>query len=355
MLGHGILFHQALSESLNLDDDIFNKLDANLRNEFVSAGPNLTRLQAKALNPKEIERYKKIRLQVVPGILPNNLYKFNKFDVDIPKIKIQMRNDMERAIEHIQQKKSKNDDGKGRSYKLSDLLITELPDLTMLTEKDTLIIDECPITSLRNCSKRVLNFVVTNCDLNNLEGGPEEVRDKYVCFKNNLESLKGSPKKVGNFICSINSLKTLEGGPIEVDHWYDCSDNQLISLKGAPKVLKVLKCAYNKLHSLKDGPEIITDVLDIGGNNITDTQNVPVILFGGLKELHYIKMGDSRVGGLLSLPLKIVDDFIDSLNRKIDEYINQHPEYTIDRSVEESFFPKFNELTNRLRQKLNIN
>lgn len=195
---------------------------------------------------------------------------------------------------------------------------------------------------------------MTFCNLNDLEGGPEEVDDTYVCSANKLKSLKGSPIKVGSFVCRSNSLKTLEGGPKEVSHWYDCSENQLISLKGSPKIVRVFKSAYNKnLNSLKDGPEIIIDALDIFGNRITDMENVPVLLLGDLKKLSYIKYNDTRVSGLWSgIPINLMDDFVDSLNRKIDEFVKNHPEYTIDTDVRESLFPKFDDLSKKLLRKV---
>lgn len=353
---------QALSEMLDLPNEIFNILDSDLRNEFISSGANLTKLQANSLTPKEIARYQKVRTQVLDHLLYLQEYKFNILDVGIPSVQERMKKDYERA-QSIINGRGEIATSKGRNYAFMDLLITELPDLSKLTEEDELLISDCPITSLKGCPKKLWSFACRGCgDLENLEGGPEEVKASYTCNNCGIKTLKGSPKKVGlRFYCLYNySLENLEGGPQDVGSYgtglYNCSGNLLESLKGAPKNIVEFDCSWNHLTSLKDGPERIYNRIDFEGNDLTDTENVPLILpkVGG--KIKYIEEGGGyRFSGLFALPIKIAERFVENLNRKIDEYISHHPEYTIDKNVEESVFPKFDELSSRLRQKLNIN
>lgn len=330
---------QALSELIDLPDYIFETLDSNLRNEYISSGGNLTKLQTYSLIPKEIERYKKVRAQVVPN-LPEKNYKFNEFDIEIPFIQQKIKEDHVLAIDHIKKKSASPDSG--QHYYLSNLLLVQLPSLHKLTEQDSLDIVNCQLTSLRGCPKKLWAFhCVDNPSLESLEGGPEKVTTSYDCTKNGLTSLKGAPKIVGTeFNCSDNALTTLEGGPEQVSR-YDCSSNRLISLKGAPEKVGVLDCSFNLLKSLKDGPKWITNILDIGANSIEDVEHVPLILSEKTKKVRlFSDYGDDRLYGVMSVSLKISHLLIDSLNKKLKAFVDAHPDFTIAESV----FKKFDNL-----------
>lgn len=336
---------QALSEMTDLPDFFFTKLDSNLRNEFISSGANLTQLQVNSLTPKEIERYKKVRTQIVPHLLK---YKFNKFDVDIPSIKQRIQDDYESALA---ESRSPSPNGlSSMRYSFIDLLLLKLPDLSHVKETDSLFISNCQLQSLENCPKKLDEFYCVGNQLENLEGGPEEVRLSYTCRNNGLTSLKGSPKKVGTaFYCDENELKSLEGGPEKVGFRYDCSLNQLVSLKGAPEITAGFHCGFNKLTSLKDGPKIITKFLDFTANPITDVTNVPLFLTDEVtkdKKIRYFShWDDNRISGLIStIPSRLADQFIDNLNKKLEEYIKDKPEYEI---VDESAFPQFHGLLSK--------
>lgn len=347
---------QALSEVINLPDYIFTLLDSDLRNEFISSGANLTRLQINSLTPKEIERYKKVRNNLVPHIAYSKEYKFNKFDIDIPVIKQKIKNDHETAIKKLENANPEGlDRNSGKYYTLSNLILIQLPNLSHLTERDSLHLENCHLESLEGCPKKLWDFYCVNNNLENLEGGPEETFASYTCSKNGLTSLKGGPKKVGTqFYCRENKLTNLEGGPKEIGVMYDCSSNELTSLKGAPEVVTIFNCSFNKLTSLKDGPKIVQKSMDIAGNpSLTDVENVPLFLTKDIDVKKRIRRfsdwlygNDKRLYGIQSsIPsTKLEIEFIDNLNKKLEEYIKDKPEYEI---VDESVFPRFNGLVSK--------
>lgn len=54
-----------VKSGVTLKDEIFKTLDSNLLNDYISVGSSLTKFQADSLNPSQIERYRKVRKQVI--------------------------------------------------------------------------------------------------------------------------------------------------------------------------------------------------------------------------------------------------------------------------------------------------
>lgn len=120
---------------------------------------------------------------------------------------------------------------------ISDMDLTELPDLSTVVVKGIFDCSRNFLTSLKGAPKEVDVFACNFNKLTSLEYGPKKARI-YNCFCNSLKTLKGAPDAVVEFVCSYNQLKDLEGGPKEAKI-YDCSKNNLISLYGAPKTQNI--------------------------------------------------------------------------------------------------------------------
>ena len=136
---------------------------------------------------------------------------------------------------------------------LSNMDLTELPDMSTVTIQG--------------------NFKCNDNQLTSLTGAPKHVGGKFNCSGNQLTNLKGAPKQVdGGFYCSYNQLTSLEGAPENVGGDFYCSDNQLTSLTGAPeKVGGNFYCHSSLLTSLKGAPKQV----DGGGLLLRQPINQP--------------------------------------------------------------------------------
>ena len=132
------------------------------------------------------------------------------------------------------------------SLNLSDMGLTELPDLSAVT-----------VTG---------DFICRRNGLTSLQGAPRSVGGNFSCGSNGLTSLQGAPQSVGgDFYCGFNQLTSLQGAPQSVGGYFDCSSNQLTSLQGAPQsVGESFYCGSNRLTSLVGAPQ------KIGGDFICD-------------------------------------------------------------------------------------
>lgn len=122
------------------------------------------------------------------------------------------------------------------------------------------------------------NFVFRgNLDLSNM--GLTELPDmstvtilgSFTCYHNQLTSLTGAPKQVGGgFNCTASQLTSLMGAPENVGGDFNCSHNQLTNLTGAPKhVGGKFYCVHNQLTSLMGAPEKIGGKILSNGNPLT--------------------------------------------------------------------------------------
>lgn len=95
--------------------------------------------------------------------------------------------------------------------------------------------------------------------ISSLEGGPEEVKENFICEYSILESLKGGPKKVGgNYSVHGGRLKSLEGAPREVGGYFDCSNNKLQTLKDCPeRVDGSFICSNNPIRNYNFHPKYV--------------------------------------------------------------------------------------------------
>ena len=85
------------------------------------------------------------------------------------------------------------------------------------------------------------------------------VTGDFNCSYNGLTTLNGAPKSVGgNFDCSWNPLTSLVGAPQTVGGYFGCVWCRLTTLAGAPKNIgKHFICFANQLTSLAEGPQTV--------------------------------------------------------------------------------------------------
>ncbi len=141
---------------------------------------------------------------------------------------------------------------------LSDMGLTELPDLSTVTVLGSFYCFGNQLTSLVGAPKSVGgDFWCYNNKLTSLVGAPESVGGWFDCDNNQLTSLVGAPKSVGrDFYCRFNQLTNLVGAPESVSGSFYCSNNQLTSLVGAPESIGgAFYCSSNQLTSLVGAPK----------------------------------------------------------------------------------------------------
>ena len=145
---------------------------------------------------------------------------------------------------------------------LSDMGLTELPDLSTVTVRG--------------------NFDCRNNQLTSLKGAPQSVGGDFNCNKNLLTTLKGAPQSVvGGFYCIQNLLKTLEGAPQSVGWDFNCWFNQLTTLKGAPQsVGGGFYCMHNLLMTLEGAPQNVGSDFDCSENLLTTLGDVRLNIGG---------------------------------------------------------------------------
>jgi hypothetical protein len=112
------------------------------------------------------------------------------------------------------------------------------------------------------------SIIVENKKLIHLPVKFKEVTGDFTFKMCELESLEGCPDNVGgNFNVSFNALETLEGGPSYVGKNYNCSYNFLKNFEGSPKViLGNFTVNHNELKSIKGFPLEVQGILDISYN-----------------------------------------------------------------------------------------
>ena len=76
------------------------------------------------------------------------------------------------------------------------------------------------------------NLNLSNIGLTELPDLSEVVvKGNFACYGNKLTSLEGAPKEVGGgFYCYENELTSLEGAPQKVGGCFGCENNQLTTL-----------------------------------------------------------------------------------------------------------------------------
>ena len=185
---------------------------------------------------------------------------------------------------------------------LSNMGLTELPDMSTVTILGNFCCDNNQLTNLMGAPKQVDgNF---NCDhnqLTNLIGAPEKVGWNFNCNNNQLTSLMGAPKQVdGNFNCHHNQLTNLMGAPENVGENFNCNHNQLTNLMGAPKqVDRNFNCDHNQLTSLTGAPENVGGAFSCDHNQLTSLTGAPKEV-GGDFYCH-----DNKLTSLTGAPKKI--------------------------------------------------
>ena len=193
---------------------------------------------------------------------------------------------------------------------LSNMGLTELPDMSTVTILGNFSCDHNQLTSLTGAPEKVdgdfycrHNQLISlwryapenvggdfNCDhnqLTSLTGAPKHVGGDFSCCRNQLTSLTGAPKHVGgDFYCNNNQLTSLTGAPENVGGDFSCSSNQLTSLTGAPKhVGGDFNCNNNQLTSLMGVPKKIGGKILSDGNPLTPEKSKTNAFRQGIKNI----------------------------------------------------------------------
>ena len=120
---------------------------------------------------------------------------------------------------------------------ISDMGLTELPDLSNLIVKGYF-----------NCRKNKLK---------NLQGAPAQVLNEFYCEKNELSTLKGLSAGIRSLHCSLNQLTSLKYMPDVIEDLY-CDSNQLNNFIGGPKKVNgMLRADFNPLTSFAGFPDSV--------------------------------------------------------------------------------------------------
>ena len=195
---------------------------------------------------------------------------------------------------------------------LSNMGLTELPDMSTVTILGSFICYHNQLTSLTGAPKHVGgDFNCDNNQLTSLTGAPKQVGGEFTCNHNQLTSLTGAPENVGwNFYCDHNQLTSLIGAPKHVGGGFSCGANQLTSLIGAPEnVGGNFYCDYNQLTSLTGVPKHV-------GGNFGCSHNQLTILMGVPKEVGgYFDCSYNQLTNLMGVPKEVGGKFDCSHNQ----------------------------------------
>ena len=221
---------------------------------------------------------------------------------------------------------------------LSDMGLTELPDLSTVTVLGNFECDHNQLTSLAGAPKSVGgDFWCSNNQLTSLEHAPESVGGDFYCSDNQLTSLTGAPKSVsGSFYCSDNQLTSLTGVPQSVGSHFDCSYNQLTSLTGAPKsVGRDFWCYNNQLTSLSGAPKSVGGHFDCGDNQLTGLVGAPKdatsYFFGDLNTPEKMIAPEYLAGKNMDIPDDILEIMIDNYKKHKKQNFNRGTASVIDK------------------------
>ncbi len=185
---------------------------------------------------------------------------------------------------------------------LSNMGLTELPDMSTVTILGNFSCDRNQLTSLTGAPEKVGRiFFCSHNYLTNLTGAPKEIGRDFYCSHNQLTSLMGAPKEVdGNFNCDHNQLTNLIGAPEKVGWNFNCNNNQLTSLMGAPKEVDGnFNCDNNQLTNLTGAPKQVGENFNCDRNQLTSLTGAPENV-GGSFYCAY-----NRLTSLMGVPEKI--------------------------------------------------
>jgi hypothetical protein len=125
--------------------------------------------------------------------------------------------------------------------------------------KGNLVLSNNKITSFKDCQTTIVTgqFNCSNNNIKSLNGGPQQTGD-YIAIKCELDSLEGAPDEInGNFVVMNNNLTNLDGAPTRVKGLFDCSNNKIKDWSEISKLTKISK-RVNYNDNLLEGtnPEI---------------------------------------------------------------------------------------------------
>jgi hypothetical protein len=235
-----------VKSGVSLRDEIFDTLDRDLRNEYISVGGNLTHHQAKSLKGSEINRYIKVREQTIPLLNKAKSLMINILDRETQIVKYWEFETNKRLVNRIENYTS-GDFSIGGTLRQGGnwvVVIFELP----------------PSMKSLHISG---GFYCDDSNLTSLENAPRSVEGNFECSYNELTSLQGAPQKIGgNFYCSNNELTSLQGEPDSDDtnisiwgsKFAQSLKNQILGTQPVQESynqLDLLNWAYKGLHIIK--------------------------------------------------------------------------------------------------------
>jgi hypothetical protein len=291
---------KALKSGSNIPDTIYQTLDPTLINEFLSVGPNLTTYQADSLKENQLRWYLKNRNIQVEQFIKNNIYRFNKHDVNIPFIKDKIDTDTKKA-EIIVSNYEKN-----KNINLNNLFLVKLPSNIPNVIDGAFGCNGTQITSLEGAPEKVGGgFYCSRTPITSLEGAPEKVGGGFYCSRTPITSLEGAPKQVGgDFYCNYTQITSLQGAPEKVGGGFYCGSTQITSLEGAPeKVGGSFDCIDTEITSLEGAPEKVGGGFYCSRTPITSLEGAPKQVGGDFY------CNDTKIKSLSGAPEKVGGDF----------------------------------------------
>ncbi len=191
---------------------------------------------------------------------------------------------------------------------ISDMGLTELPDLSNLIVKGSFF-----------CNKNKLS---------NLLGSPLQVLKDYDCRGNNLTSLLGISSQIGSLVCSHNQLTSLEYAPETV---YDlcCECNQLRDFGGAPKNIKnMLKADLNPIVSFAGFPDKVNGDFRAINNDLENVEDIAdrvkgsIFIYNPKKEFFMVKQQGKLINLLEQPEGYVYHGYIDISNCGLEKLPN---------------------------------
>ncbi|MBQ8294034.1 MAG: hypothetical protein IJX89_01440 [Alphaproteobacteria bacterium] len=132
---------------------------------------------------------------------------------------------------------------------LSNIGLTQLPDMSKCTIEGRFDCSFNPLTSLAGCPRMVREFVCEYTDIRDLRGAPKLAESVYVRH-NRLKSLVGAPH---TYYDDEDFWREYPDEPRYLD-WpfmeFNCSDNELTTLSGLPAGWDFIVCDNNNIKSL---------------------------------------------------------------------------------------------------------
>jgi len=304
-----------LTSGIAIIDEIYDTLNLELKNEYVSQGPNLTENQVNDIskNSSLRKRYVERRDISFTQMVNTGKYEFNNLDLEVKSIQIKIEEGRSKAQKIV-------DSYSGGNLNLRYMWLIELPDMSKIDVTGDFLCAYNELASLKGCPRSVVgSFHCSNNQLSTLEGSPSRVGGDFYCNYNKLKTLEGAPSRVGgDFECNFNNLITLEGAPSSVGRGFYCNDNKLTTLLGAPSsVGGFFNCKVNKLTTLLGAPSSVGRSFYCNYNKLITLEGSPSSVGGSFEcdtnsDLISLKGAPAKIGARFLYPDKFTEEDADT-------------------------------------------